>query len=269
MAAAFGLLNFPPATAHFSKNSHLFLLSPSYNPCLLSLTTTTTKRRRANLQLFIVQSTPQVEAIPAAVQSEAPEENVAEEDEVSQTRLLLQNVPWTCTADDIRPLVEKFGTVVDIEFSMYNKSRNRGLAFVTMGSHEEAVAALTSLNSSLNWAKPKKVKPSTVAEPKPLPVHNLYVTNLPFQARAKDLRDFFNADNANVVSAEIIFQDTPRRSAGYGFVSFNTKAEAEAALTAFQGKEFMGRSIRVAFSKRFLRQATKATIESESVEAAS
>ncbi|KAL7085499.1 hypothetical protein ACP275_14G284100 [Erythranthe tilingii] len=276
MAAAFGLLNFPPATAHFSKNTHLFLPSPPHNHCLLSLITTTTKRRRANLQVVLVQSTPQVEAIPAAVQSEAPEENVAEEDEVSQTRLLLQNVPWTCTADDIRPLVEKFGTVVDIEFSMYNKSRNRGLAFVTMGSHEEAVAALTSLNSSefegrvlqLNWAKPKKVKPSTVAEPKPLPVHNLYVTNLPFQARAKDLRDFFNADNANVVSAEIIFQDTPRRSAGYGFVSFNTKAEAEAALTAFQGKEFMGRSIRVAFSKRFLRQATKATIESESVEAA-
>lgn len=88
----------------------------------------------------------------------------------------------------------------------------------------------------LNWAKPKKSKPSTPPTPKPMPVHNLFVANLPFQARAKDLKDFFNADNGNVVSAEIIFIDNPRRSAGYGFVSFNTKEEAESALLAFQGK---------------------------------
>lgn len=88
----------------------------------------------------------------------------------------------------------------------------------------------------LNWAKPKKTKPSSLPQPKPLPVHNLFVANLPFQARAKDLKEFFNADNGNVVSAEIIFNDNPRRSAGYGFVSFNTKADAEAALAAFQGK---------------------------------
>lgn len=88
----------------------------------------------------------------------------------------------------------------------------------------------------LNWAKPKKPKPSFPQKPKPLPVHNLFVTFLPFQARSKDLKEFFNANNANVVSAEVIFRDNPRRSAGYGFVSFNTKAEADAALSAFQGK---------------------------------
>ncbi|KAL2520698.1 RNA-binding (RRM/RBD/RNP motif) family protein [Forsythia ovata] len=139
-----------------------------------------------------------------------------------------------------------------------------------MASHEEAVAAITNLESyefegrvlKLNWAKPKKIKPSSPPTPKPMPIHNLFVANLPFQARAKDLKDFFNADNGNVVSAEIIFHDNPRRSAGYGFVSFNTKEEAESALLAFQGKEFMGRPIRVARSRRFLRQGTKADIES-------
>lgn len=87
----------------------------------------------------------------------------------------------------------------------------------------------------INWAKskPKKKTPPT---PKPSPIHNLFVSNFPFQARAKDLKEFFNANNGNVVSAEIIFQDNPRRSAGYGFVSFNTKQEAEAALSAFEGK---------------------------------
>ncbi|KAL6578371.1 hypothetical protein OROMI_010699 [Orobanche minor] len=34
------------------------------------------------------------------------------------------------------------------EFSMYNKIRNRGLSFVSMASHEEAVAALENLEST-------------------------------------------------------------------------------------------------------------------------
>lgn len=196
------------------------------------------------------------------------------EDEVSNTRLLVQNVPWTCSIDDIRPLFENHGSVVDIEFSMYNKTRNRGLAFVTMSSNEEAVAALNDLESKefegrvlkLNWANPKKKKPSSPPQPTQLPVHNLFVANLPFQARGKDLKEFFNANGGDAVSAEVIFQDKSRRSAGYGFVSFNTEAEALAALATFEGKEFMGRPIRVARSRRFLRQETKATIESENTQ---
>ncbi|KAK6116159.1 hypothetical protein DH2020_008428 [Rehmannia glutinosa] len=260
--AAFRLVYFPPAASHFS-HTHIFLPSPPPppppNPCLISFST---KPCRSNLQLFLVRA--QIESQPT-VQSESAEEKVVEEEEVSKTRLLVQNVPWTCTADDIRPLFEKYGSVVDIE----------GLVFVTMASPEEAAAAFENIESSefegrilkLNWAKPKKTKPSTLPQPKPMPVHNLFVANLPFQAGAKDLKDFFNDDNANVVSAEIIYNDNPRRSAGYGFVSFNTKAEADAALVAFQGKEFMGRPVRVARSKRFLRQETKATIESESAKA--
>ncbi|KAK3025956.1 hypothetical protein RJ639_040872 [Escallonia herrerae] len=211
-------------------------------------------------------------------QIEQPLASEEVQDEAPKTRLLAQNVPWTCTPDDIRSLFAKYGSVLDVEvsgslvlvaisisgflsvdnllkwvcsffvaflkLSMFNKTRNRGLAFVTMGSHEEALAAFTNLESyefegrilKLAWAEPKKKRPSTPMQPKPVPIHNLFVANLPFQARAKDLKEFFNAENANVVSAEIIFNENPRGSAGYGFVSFNTKQEAEAALTAFQGK---------------------------------
>lgn len=35
---------------------------------------------------------------------------------------------------------------------MYNKTRNRGLAFVTMASHEQAVAALNALDSSVSFS---------------------------------------------------------------------------------------------------------------------
>lgn len=89
----------------------------------------------------------------------------------------------------------------------------------------------------LAWAKPrkKKVTPPPVL-PKQVPIHNLFVANLPYQARAKDLMEFFNSENANVVSAEVIFRENPRGSAGYGFISFNTKEEADAVLSSFQGK---------------------------------
>ncbi|CAI9116230.1 OLC1v1017326C1 [Oldenlandia corymbosa var. corymbosa] len=225
------------------------------------------KSQRLNLYQLHVSSSIEAEAV-----TESPEDvenGEQEEEEFSKTRILAQNVPWTCTADDIRPLFEKYGTVVDVELSMFNKTRNRGLAFVTMGSPEEAQAAFSNLESyeyagrvlKLNWAKPKKIKPPPPKpKPKTLPIHNLYVANVSFQARAKDLKEFFNANNGNVVSAEIIFQDKPRRSAGYGFVSFNTKEDAEAALTAFQGKEFMGRPIRVARSRTFLRPQTKVAL---------
>ncbi|KAB2628871.1 28 kDa ribonucleoprotein [Pyrus ussuriensis x Pyrus communis] len=72
----------------------------------------------------------------------------AKPEEFSNTRLLAQNVPWHCTPEDVRTVFEKYGTVVDVELAMYDKTRNRGLAFVTMGSPEEARTALDNLESS-------------------------------------------------------------------------------------------------------------------------
>ncbi|KAL6504255.1 hypothetical protein OROGR_026178 [Orobanche gracilis] len=270
--AAFRLVNLP-AIASRSACTHLFIPSPPPlppNPFLLSLTT---KPQMPSLQIFLVQAHAEAQSQPVVQ---------PEEDEVPKTKLVVQNVPWTCTVDDIRRIFQKFGTIVDIEFSMHNKIRNRGLAFVSMASYEEAVAALGNLESikceelyetsrneiegrslRLNWAKPRKAKPPMPPpQSKSFPVHNLFVANLSFEAGSQDLKDFFNSNNANIVSAEVIYHDNPSRPAGYGFVSFNTKEDAEAALVAFQGKEFMGRPLKVARSRSFLRRETKATIES-------
>lgn len=75
----------------------------------------------------------------------------------------------------------------------------------------------------MNFAKLKKKKPSPPPPPKPAPTFNLFVANLPFEAKAKDLEEFFNNEGTDVVSAEIVYQDNPRRPSGYGFVAFKTK----------------------------------------------
>lgn len=88
----------------------------------------------------------------------------------------------------------------------------------------------------LTYAKPKKEKVSPPVQSKPAVVYNLFVANLSFAARAKDLKEFFQSAGSDVVSAEIIFNENPRKSSGYGFVSFKTKKEADEALTSFEGK---------------------------------
>ncbi|XP_011074265.1 uncharacterized protein LOC105159032 [Sesamum indicum] len=136
-----------------------------------------------------------------------------------------------------------------------------------MGSREKALAALNNLESEfkgivlkLNCAKPKKKKPSSLLQPKPLPVRNLFVANLSYQARAKDLMDFFNADGANVVSAEVIFQDNPRRSAGNGVNEMKVmRKTSELVLTC---RSLWGERE----SRTFLRQETKSAIQSERAE---
>uniref|UniRef100_A0A0E0QKE4 RRM domain-containing protein n=3 Tax=Oryza TaxID=4527 RepID=A0A0E0QKE4_ORYRU len=171
----------------------------------------------------------------ASVAPAAEAEAVVEEPEGPRTRLIAQNIPWDCTADDMRALFGKHGSVVDVELSMYNSTRNRGLAFVTMGSEEEALSALNHLNSTY-------VVPSA-----PMPKHSVFVGNLTWRVRSRHLRELF-ASTPGVQSVEVVFHTTsPRRSAGYGFVSFSSKEAAEAAISTFNGTKLMGRSINVMF----------------------
>jgi RNA recognition motif-containing protein len=73
-------------------------------------------------------------------------------------------------------------------------------------------------------------------KPAPLPPiierHKLYVSNLPWKARAPNVKEFFA--KFNPLSANVIFDNG--KAAGYCFVSFGTKEEAEAALTELDGK---------------------------------
>lgn len=92
----------------------------------------------------------------------------------------------------------------------------------------------------VDYARAKKKKLATPVQPKPSVTFNLFVANLSYEARAKDLTEFFSSGSSSVVSAEVIFHDNPRRSLGYGFVAFKSKKEAEEAIAAFQGKVIFG-----------------------------
>ncbi len=72
----------------------------------------------------------------------------------------------------------------------------------------------------------------------------LYVGNLSFDTTENDLQDLFEQHGA--VSDVYLANDrTTGRSRGFGFVTMNDDAQANAAMNAFNGKEVHGRTLTV------------------------
>jgi RNA recognition motif-containing protein len=72
----------------------------------------------------------------------------------------------------------------------------------------------------------------------------LYVGNLSFNTSSQDLETMF-AEAGTVQSANVVEDRETGRSRGFGFVEMSSKEEAQAAITALDGKEFDGRSLKV------------------------
>jgi RNA recognition motif-containing protein len=73
---------------------------------------------------------------------------------------------------------------------------------------------------------------------------DIYVGNLPYAATDNDLQELF-ANYGTVTSARVIMDRMTGRSKGFGFVEMPERAEADSAIEAINGSDFMGRPLRV------------------------
>ena len=73
---------------------------------------------------------------------------------------------------------------------------------------------------------------------------NLYVGNLSFRVKDDELNALF-AQYGTVISAHVITDRETQRSKGFGFVEMADDAEAQAAISALNGKENNGRALTV------------------------
>ena len=73
----------------------------------------------------------------------------------------------------------------------------------------------------------------------------LYVGNLPFTAEEGQLQALFSADGRQVASVRILNDRETGRSRGFGFVEMATPEDAQKAIEALNGQEFLGRAITV------------------------
>ena len=72
----------------------------------------------------------------------------------------------------------------------------------------------------------------------------LYVGNLGYDVTEADLSQLFG-QHGTVDSAAIIMDRTTNRSKGFGFVEMSSDEEAQAAITALNGRDHSGRALTV------------------------
>lgn len=72
----------------------------------------------------------------------------------------------------------------------------------------------------------------------------LYVGNLSYDINRGDLEQMFAA-HGTVTSSQVITDRETQRSKGFGFVEMNSDQEADAAISALNGKSVDGRALTV------------------------
>eukprot|EP00262_Sarcandra_glabra_P009313 TRINITY_DN2346_c0_g1_i1.p1 TRINITY_DN2346_c0_g1~~TRINITY_DN2346_c0_g1_i1.p1 ORF type:complete len:319 (-),score=48.12 TRINITY_DN2346_c0_g1_i1:611-1474(-) len=173
--------------------------------------------------------------------------------------LYVCNLPRSCDIAELLELFNPYGTVQSVEVSRDIKTGiSRGCGYVTMSSFSEAKAVIAALDGSdlggremrikfssdmtskrKNTASNKPRKKNTIFESP----HRVYVGNLAWSVKPEDLKEHFS-QFGTVVSTRLMFDRKPGRNRVYGFLSFSSAAEQEAAVSS-SGTEFHGRTILV------------------------
>jgi len=153
--------------------------------------------------------------------------------------------------------------------------RSRGFGFVEMESGDAARAAISALHGSVVDGQTLTVNEANIGRdiassprrsfdrpaPPPRPAGErfsppqsqprsaaggvrLFVGNLPYTASPADLEKIFS-QAGKVNSVSIVTDRATGQSKGFAFIDMNSKEEATAAIQQFDGKEALGRLLKV------------------------
>lgn len=75
-------------------------------------------------------------------------------------------------------------------------------------------------------------------------LNKLYIGSMPFDWTAEHLEEIFKP-YGRITSAAVVADQTTHRSKGFGFVEFESSAEAQKAITGVNGRDVEGRSLLV------------------------
>lgn len=190
-------------------------------------------------------------------------------------RLYIGNLPPRLCYPELEDLFTPFGSLLSAELMTDpTTGRSRGFGFVEMESGDAARAAISALNGSVvdgqtltvneagigrdAAASPRRSfersAPSRSAGERPSspPSHSraatggvrLFVGNLPYTASPTDLEKIFS-QAGKVNSVSIVTDRATGQSKGFAFIDMGTKEEATAAIQQFDGKEALGRILKV------------------------
>jgi len=190
-------------------------------------------------------------------------------------RLYVGNLPPQLCHPELEDLFTPFGALLSAELiTDPTTGRSRGFAFVEMESADAARAAISTLNGSVVegqtltvheagagrdmaqptrrnaerpvFSRPGGDRPSGPPNASRGPVGGvrLFVGNLPYTANASDLEKLF-AQAGKVTSVSIVTDRATGQSKGFAFIDMGSKEEATAAIQRFDGREALGRMLKV------------------------
>jgi nucleolin len=175
----------------------------------------------------------------------------------------------------LEDLFTPFGSLLSAELMTDpTTGRSRGFGFVEMESNDAARAAISALNGSVVDGQTLTVNEAgigrdAVASPRrsfdrPAPSRpagerfsspqgqsraaaggvRLFVGNLPYTASPTDLEKIFS-QAGKVNSVSIVTDRATGQSKGFAFIDMGSKEDATAAIQQFDGKEALGRILKV------------------------
>lgn len=169
-------------------------------------------------------------------------------DDLEGRRVIVSNIPFVTTQDDIQAHMERAGQVTFIEMLLDERGVSRGRAIVEYTCYLEARHAAKVLNQSRLQGRTLLVKlqdsnfvpkvPPTMARP-----CKVTVMNMPPSVTWQQLKEVFRICG-NVFRSEVVL-DRNWHSTGFGYVLFEKSEDANAAVQMFNGCFFNGSKLEV------------------------
>ncbi|KAJ4824122.1 30S ribosomal protein 2, chloroplastic [Turnera subulata] len=173
-------------------------------------------------------------------------------------RLYIGNIPRNLGNEELRKIVEEHGAVekAEVMYDKYSK-RSRRFAFVTMKTVEDANSAIENLNGT--QIEGREIKVNITEKPlQPIDLsllqkeesqfvdspYKVYVGNLTKTVTTDMLKKTFSG-KGKVLSAKVSRVPGTSKSSGFGFVTFSSDEDVEAAISSFNGTLLEGQQIRV------------------------
>ncbi|XP_043724669.1 flowering time control protein FCA-like isoform X2 [Telopea speciosissima] len=153
-------------------------------------------------------------------------------------KLYVGAVPRTATEEDIRPLFEKYGNVIEVALIKDRRTgQQHGCCFIKYATSEEADRAIRALHNQ--YTLPGGIGPIQVKyadgerERLGAAEYKLFVGSLNRQATEKEIEEIFSPYGC--VEDIYIMRDEKKQSRGCGFVKFSHRDMAAAAMNGLNG----------------------------------